>query len=158
MNFFQNLFSILYNIYFSHQDRLEPFSRKLDFLIFQNSFITFVKKNFLSPYLGWIYLVMGATYPLNMDQIRAGSPRPCLSCYGLSNFSLNISDNTRRKKICCISKRIFDIQSTIFCWTNQKFCWESEKICMLYINNPFVNTQSFFSLCRYIFLIAHEKF
>ena len=26
---------------------------------------------------------MGATYPCNMDQIRAGAPRPCLSCYGL---------------------------------------------------------------------------
>ena len=26
---------------------------------------------------------MGATYPRNMDQIRAGAPRPCLSCYDL---------------------------------------------------------------------------
>ena len=27
---------------------------------------------------------MGATYPRNMDQIRAGATTPCLSCYGLS--------------------------------------------------------------------------
>ena len=52
-------------------------------MIFQNLFITFVKKIFSSWYLGRIYLLMGATYPRNMDQIWAGAPRPCLSCYDL---------------------------------------------------------------------------
>ena len=61
----------------------------LDFLIFQNSFITFVRKFFSSWYLGWIYLVMGATYPRNIDQFRTRAPRPCLSCYGLCFIDFN---------------------------------------------------------------------
>ena len=44
--------------------------------------ITFVTKIFSNWYLGWIYLVVGATYSRNMDQIRVEAPRPCLSCYG----------------------------------------------------------------------------
>ena len=43
-------------------------SGKFDFLIFQNLF-------FLCWYSGWIYYVGVATYPRNMDQIRAGAPR-----------------------------------------------------------------------------------
>ena len=33
---------------------------------------------------------MVATYPRNIDQIRAGAPRPYLSCYGFSLYSLNL--------------------------------------------------------------------
>ena len=73
---------------------VKPFSRKLDFLIFQNSFITFVKKMFSSWYLGWIYLVIRATYSRHMDQIRAGAPRPSLSCYGLYLAFAFITDLT----------------------------------------------------------------
>ena len=35
LNFFQNLFSTLYNIYFSHQDRLSRFRENLMFLFFK---------------------------------------------------------------------------------------------------------------------------
>ena len=56
--------------------------RKINILTL-NFVNNFVNKFLSSWYLGWIYLVIGAIYPRNMNQIRAGAPRPCLSCYGL---------------------------------------------------------------------------
>ena len=45
---------------------------------------------------------MVATYPRNIDQIQAGAPRPCLSCYGLS------------KRWCYNEFVVYDHQETLF--------------------------------------------
>ena len=56
---------------------------KIWFFDFSKFVYNFGKFFFSSWYLMLIHLVVVATYPCNMDQIPAGAPRPCLSCYGL---------------------------------------------------------------------------
>ena len=85
LNFLHNLPSTLYNIYFSHQNRLSRFRENWIFN-FSKFFHTFCKQNLFDLfdwYLGQIHFVGVATYPCNMNQIQVGTPRSCLSCYGL---------------------------------------------------------------------------
>ena len=81
--FFQNLYNTLITYILVIEIGLAVFE-KIRFFDFSKFVHNFCKKFFSSWYLGWIYLVMEATYLRNMGQIWARAPRPCLSCYGQS--------------------------------------------------------------------------
>ena len=69
-----------------------------------------------------MYLVVVATYPRNMDQIWAGAPRPCLSCYGLSYFDFefrNLKSYEHQRRGISLSTENFvccDRNATFFAW------------------------------------------
>ena len=62
------------NFHFFQKSFAAQFSTNL--AQFSTTFVFLKKRNGGANFLD-------ITYPRNMDQIRAGAPRPCLSCYGL---------------------------------------------------------------------------
>ena len=96
--------------------------KKITFFDFSKFVHNIYKKKFSSWYFRWIYFVMGATYSRNMDQIRAGAPRPCLSCYGFNDF-LSIS-HLQKTLLLQVFNRFLKRFCSIFQWFDSLPNWK----------------------------------